>query len=596
MERHLDALHITPKEAHCGDSIVVSLSMHVGPAGIPPGAMLVVDCPGYLGHSRPQFLYQEQEGFVSVDLSVPDVPWEGAITNAARSAWVRTREDYGPLVEKKYRPFRWLALTFPKGVPGGADMVIRFGHGAGGFGTGYRVGVVSPRPAFKHRFLLKLFASPDAAVPVEEHALAYEAKAREPASGHVVRHADGRTHVVLRDRFGNPSPVDNLSPFASVERGALNANSHGVFESEDPDIALAPTGAVPLAQCAPMKEVVAGLNLYWGDLHTHSGLSCDCKAVERSEMWPKDMFRFGRDAAALDFMALTDHHFVDRPEQALSELEWEETLRAVEEADDPGRFAAIPGIEYRCVRGDTVVLFGRAPDYETMTQPADDRIDRYWASLAKHDILTMPHFHNPGSLPVGEWIDPGRAAREPAMEVFSCHGRFDVPPYAGMPLVPPQVKALREDRNAAALLKRGLRYGIMCSSDGHKGRPGTNGLVAVFARELTRAAIFDALRDRRCYGTTNARIRLVFTINDRLMGSEISDAHKGAFRVAVSGTCDLRHVDVLKNGALHRRFTPGVAELDEGWDEAFDAGAYYQVNVFQADQEMAFSSPIWVDM
>jgi hypothetical protein len=78
----------------------------------------------------------------------------------------------------------------------------------------------------------------------------------------------------------------------------------------------------------------------------------------------------------------------------------------------------------------------------------------------------FPHFHNPGTLPEGEWF-----------------------------------------------LRAGHRYGIVCNSDGHKGRPGSNGLTAVFSEDLSRDATFTALRARRCYGTTNARILLVFGIN-----------------------------------------------------------------------------------
>src|SRR5262249_28077809 len=68
-------------------------------------------------------------------------------------------------------------------------------------------------------------------------------------------------------------------------------------------------------------------------------------------------------------------------------------------------------------------------------------------------------------------------------------------------------------------LDRGSRVGVLCHSDDHKGRRGaTNpsastfgaigGLTCYFMPELTRDALFEALRRRRHYGTTGTRLFL----------------------------------------------------------------------------------------
>src|SRR5262249_27251073 len=65
----------------------------------------------------------------------------------------------------------------------------------------------------------------------------------------------------------------------------------------------------------------------------------------------------------------------------------------------------------------------------------------------------------------------------------------------------------------------GYRVGVVCHSDDHKGRPGATtpgassfgaigGLSCYFMSELTRDALFEALRTRRHYGTTGARLFL----------------------------------------------------------------------------------------
>ena len=61
-------------------------------------------------------------------------------------------------------------------------------------------------------------------------------------------------------------------------------------------------------------------------------------------------------------------------------------------------------------------------------------------------------------------------------------------------------------------LSRGYKVGFVANSDGHKGRPGAShpgastfgaygGLTCVLAEVLTRDAIFEAIRQRRCYET-----------------------------------------------------------------------------------------------
>ncbi|MCX6634366.1 MAG: DUF3604 domain-containing protein [Acidobacteria bacterium] len=55
-------------------------------------------------------------------------------------------------------------------------------------------------------------------------------------------------------------------------------------------------------------------------------------------------------------------------------------------------------------------------------------------------------------------------------------------------------------------LSDGYRVGFVATSDGHRRNPGTGGgLTGIYASELTPAAIFDAIRDRRVYATNGSR-------------------------------------------------------------------------------------------
>ena len=84
----------------------------------------------------------------------------------------------------------------------------------------------------------------------------------------------------------------------------------------------------------------------------------------------------------------------------------------------------------------------------------------------------------------------------------------------------------------ADALEHGYKVGFVANSDGHKGRPGAShpgastfgaygGVTCVLADALTRDAVFEAIRQRRCYGTTAAqRIHVEIAVNGLPMGSE----------------------------------------------------------------------------
>ncbi len=76
---------------------------------------------------------------------------------------------------------------------------------------------------------------------------------------------------------------------------------------------------------------------------------------------------------------------------------------AGDEATVPGKFVGILGYEYRCERGDTVVLFCDDVPYGAMDDPEISSIAKLWASYSDLDFITIPHFHNPGELAVGQW-------------------------------------------------------------------------------------------------------------------------------------------------------------------------------------------------
>ena len=76
-----------------------------------------------------------------------------------------------------------------------------------------------------------------------------------------------------------------------------------------------------------------------------------------------------------------------------------------------------------------------------------------------------------------------------------------------------------------------------------------HGLTAVWAPSLTREAIFTALEQHRCYGTTGARLWLDFRAGDRPMGSVLVPGQATDLTLEVRGTAPLARVTVLGQDA-----------------------------------------------
>ena len=337
-------------------------------------------------------------------------------------------------------------------------------------------------------------------------------------------------------------------------------------------------------------------NLYWGDIHGHTWLSDGLKM-------PEEYFYFAQEEAALDFTAIADHS------QYLSDEDWEQIMYATAGHNRPGKMVTLLGYEYSMNAskehfGDKCIYY---PGDEGPLLRATD-IDRTaYANMAEHaqlwkehGAMMILHQHANGS---GSFYDPDLVR---LCEVYSIWGASESLT-ATRPLLPARDRDytghLGED-----LLAKGWRLGFMAASDDHAGRPGKTdwlrvrraypgGLAAVWAPELTREAIWDALWNRRCYGTTGARIVLEFEVDGAPMGSVLEcERPEPRIDVAVTGTEAVTFVEVLRgrdviyehtgNGPSVR-FTLTDADAPEG-------GTYYYVRVIQADGEMAWSSPVWV--
>ena len=233
--------------------------------------------------------------------------------------------------------------------------------------------------------------------------------------------------------------------------------------------------------------------------------------------------------------------------------------------------------------------------------------EKLWARLGGMEgrALTIPH-HSTSAIIGTRWKhhDP-RFQR--LVEIYSIWGNSETEG-CERPLVNPSEY---REQSVVAALEKGYRLGIIAGSDTHTSQPGYSnrlrlkngwhgGYACVWAERFDREGIFRALWERRCYGTTGARIILEYELTGAPMGSEISLAGSEPREVwvRVEGTAPVDSVSVVKNGRAVQTISGTNESFECRWVDTSGAERdtdYYYVRVRQADGEMAWSSPVWVE-
>ena len=352
--------------------------------------------------------------------------------------------------------------------------------------------------------------------------------------------------------------------------------------------------------------------LYFGDLHGHSYLSGDVHNVNDS---PELFYSYARDRAGLDFAALTDHD----GRNGLEDVEkWDLAREVTASYLDEGAFVTFVAFEWSShIFGHRCVYF---PGEESPDEIFDHRLidydlpEKLWDHMAPYGAIAIPH-HVLGAAKSLNW-DHYNPDVEPLVEVYSYHGNSEAEQCLQRIWRP----MLNGYHSVQYALGRGYRFGLIGSTDTHRARGGNfthkehwldfarslyngcpakgGGLIAAYAQDLSRASLWDAFVNRRVYATTGEKIVVDFSINGHFMGESLSTAAPPMINVDVLGTGHLATVEIVRNGdAVPLPVQPASNGLTaQVVDEEIAPGtSCYYLRVVQADGEMAWSSPIWVD-
>ena len=311
------------------------------------------------------------------------------------------------------------------------------------------------------------------------------------------------------------------------------------------------------------------MNIYWGDLHNHCGITYGFGSLEHA---------IERAKSQLDYCAFTGHAmwpdmYEKRPETefvvnfhevGFKKLNdhWPEIREKVKKAGQEG-LVTFQGYELHSSQygdhhllspeDDLPLVYGRSPE---------DLIK----ACGKDAIVIPHHIGYPAGYRGINW-DAFDSSISPVVEVYSKHGcgmceEADYPYYHNM--------GPRDGRNLIYEgLKRGKQFSFVASTDHHAGFPGSygDGMAAVWAEEKSRENIWKAIKAGRTYAVTGDRIRCSFDINGVPMGAK-TYGNRRKIHWSVETEYALDKIVIYKNQV------PIYVENGETYREIPDKGRY----------------------
>lgn len=293
------------------------------------------------------------------------------------------------------------------------------------------------------------------------------------------------------------------------------------------------------------------MNLYWGDLHNHCGISYGFGSLENAlhiaekhldfccitghAMWPDIYKRTPETAFVVDFHRQGFQKLYDH---------WD-TVRETVNRYNGENLVTFQSYEMHSSKWGDHHFVSPDPEFPLIYHDSPAEIIENCGCRA----IAVPHHigYTPGYRGI-DWdgFDPSIS---PVVEVYSKHGcsmRADGPfPYYH------DMGPLDPHNTVAEGLKRGLRFSFVGSTDHHAGFPGSygDGLAGVWAEEKTRESLFEAIRKGHTYAVTGDRISCRMRLGDAFMGDTVT-ADRRTVEITAEGDAPLAAILLRKNGRI----------------------------------------------
>jgi len=144
--------------------------------------------------------------------------------------------------------------------------------------------------------------------------------------------------------------------------------------------------------------------------------------------------------------------------------------------------------------------------------------------------------------------------------------------------------------------KKGYRIGVIASSDHYSTHIA---YAMVYTPSTAREAIFNSIRQRHTYGATDNIVldyRMQTGGKEYLQGDIVKAGGDFTLSVKVIGTAPIRQIDIVRNNKFIHNRQPLEKEVSFTFidNQPSPGESYYYVRVIQVDDQMAWSSPIWI--
>lgn len=313
-----------------------------------------------------------------------------------------------------------------------------------------------------------------------------------------------------------------------------------------------------------------------------------------------DTYRYAIDAAALDFLMVSDHNGAAGPDEPYVNFLLQQMADVYHV---PGTFVPFYGYE-RSVNypnGHRNVIFTKRGNPTLPITKGEQKgtvgAKALYEYLKKYDGIAVSHTSasNMGT----DWRDNDPEV-EPLVEIYQ--GDRVSAEYLGAPKA-----ANAENPNSAPggfrpagyvwnAWAKGYKLGVQASSD----HLSTHiSYACTLAGEFTRESLLNAMRRRQSYGATDNIVldyRISAADGDHLQGASFQASGPFELKVSVIGTKPIRQIDIIRSNQFLMTSHPNTQEaaLTFRDQQPLPGESYYYVRVQQHDDQMAWSSPIWI--
>jgi len=318
------------------------------------------------------------------------------------------------------------------------------------------------------------------------------------------------------------------------------------------------------------------MNFYFGNLHSHSGVS-DGKGT------PAEVMEWAKKHDHIDFYAMTDH-----AEQILS-FEWDLIKHHTDLATENGVFVSLRGFEW------SHPVFGHINVFET---------DDYTAA---YNIVWIRDFYkwiekNGG---IAQFNHPGReidAFNNLKLENIVLSNMFAMETgnkgtgNNDGEFIPYYIKAL----------DNGWHIAPTSNQDNHKLEMNSH-RTAYIGEQLTRDHLLDAMKSRRLYSSDDPDIKIVFKLDEHWMGEHVTiTGNSVRFSIKVMDNEPVTKMEIITNkGVVAASMVPGENDdpMNLFWfpEIIVTQNSYFFLKVTSDDFydsndeiQIALTAPIWI--